>query len=241
MNSIHPPLEVTNVLIASLRLYQDNWRQMFVVGWLANMAAWLVNVLISAALGRTGGASVVADVIMGQYIFGLLLLVAADRLAGLSSPIQTYLAKLGTVIGPLVVLGLLAGLLTGLAALAFLLPAIYVGGRLLVMSPIIVFEEAPWQAMRKSWALTADPYTWPAVGFGLLLSALILVLIVVGIMPALMFGGMGDGILARIFYEGFYGSAIGSVFGGISATATLLLYLRLKELTTGGDVSDVFE
>lgn len=87
---------------------------------------------------------------------------------------------------------LLSALPTGVAVLAFVLPAIYVTGRLFLLIPLALSSKGrtPLDLLKESWSRTA-PAAWPIFGFMLLA-----ILAIFGL--SLIAGGVG-GALGAVF------------------------------------------
>lgn len=237
-----PPLGIAALLTGSFRILFAHFGFLFPLAFVPALAlAALSRVVVPAGIDPAAAgltqptaseiAFLLANVLAGFVVAGVLCLAALDALLGKRHSLRDYLAQTLRHIGPIVALGLLVSVATGLGMLFLLLPGLYLLARYLPWTPAVVFENAGWSGLARAQDLTAG-YRWPLVGaaalLGLALAALVLAL--APIMSGAAGGGIVGGIVEGVF-AGFYYALI-SVF-------TAIAYLRLREIKEGMSAADI--
>lgn len=141
---------------------------------------------------------------------------------------------------PILLLGIVAGLMTGVAFLALIVPGLYVAAMVYVFVPAIVFEGQGFSALGRSIELTKG-YRWAIVGVLLVFGALIWVItIVAGVIIALF---ASDYWVSGGTVNNWIGAVIEAVVQGltlpISMIGTGLVFARLREIKEGGAAEDL--
>ncbi|WP_424928412.1 hypothetical protein [Amaricoccus tamworthensis] len=174
-----------------------------------------------------GGAflsSMLLITVIWNYASGVLCLATVDCLNERRRPLAEYLTRPIPKIGPMVVLGLLVAIATGLGAFLFIVPGFYIYAMYLVLVPVIVLEDGDWRSLTRTRDLTHG-HRWTIV-----LALVILVVMLIGasmvVSPVITpnatgeFSLMGNVLAALVQGMTF---AVFSIF-------TTLVYVRLVGL-----------
>jgi hypothetical protein len=162
------------------------------------------------------------------------LLVQAAYDAKLDRPLTPgrYMGPAMRAALPIAILSLVAGILTGIAALALVIPGLWVYAVFSVMPAAVMIEKVGFGGLGRSSALTKE-YRWPILG------AIILVGIVnwlINVAAVFVVGLVGGGSVVVAVLVLSVLSAIGAALGSI---AVALIYARLREIKEGTSVRDI--
>ncbi|MEG3083091.1 glycerophosphoryl diester phosphodiesterase membrane domain-containing protein [Sphingomonas sp. PB2P12] len=119
----------------------------------------------------------------------------------------------------------------GLYGLAYLLIAIWISARLVLLNPVILNERRGIGAMRRSVQLTKG-LTWRIIGVLILFAIVMLISTwaaqaVTGIIFRLALGA--DGIATATFLSGIVATIVTTVFTALAAVFTAQLYVAVRE------------
>ncbi len=138
---------------------------------------------------------------------------------------------------PLIVVSLVSIVVVFAGFIALLIPGIYIGTRIIVATPALLFEGVgPGAALRRSWRLVADRW-WAS--FGLVLVALLLVTVVSSVLQLLLVAPLiaGDGSEALAATLTTIGSIVSNVLTlPFLAAAITVLYFDLRVRKEGFDL-----
>jgi hypothetical protein len=176
------------------------------------------------------GVVLFVDVMASFVITGVMCLAALDAVLGKRHTVSEYLRQTLRHIAPIVGLGLLVSIATGIGALLLILPGFYVVARYLPWTPAVVFENAGWSGLGRGQSLT-EGYRWPLVG-AVLLMGVIVTIILLAAGPAIV--AVGEG-LAGVLVEG----AFTAFYYALIAVFTALVYIRLREIKDGMSAADI--
>jgi len=175
----------------------------------------------------------IVDLVVYSITTALLVQLAYD--AKLKKPIRPakYVGPALSAIFPITILGILVSLLIGLAALALIIPGLWVYAVFSVMEPAVVIERLGFKGLGRSEKLTKN-YRWPIVGALALgwVCALIVIVIALGISDSAMSSDML--LVATLSYAAFT-----SVGTGLLSILTALIYARLREIKEGVSVDQI--
>lgn len=175
----------------------------------------------------------IVDLVVYSITTALLVQLAYD--AKLKKPIRPakYVGPALSAIFPITILGILVSLLIGLAALALIIPGLWVYAVFSVMEPAVVIERLGFKGLGRSEKLTKN-YRWPIVGALALgwVCALIVIVIALGISDYAMSSDML--LVATLSYAAFT-----SVGTGLLSILTALIYARLREIKEGVSVDQI--
>ncbi|OLF71005.1 hypothetical protein AWH62_13135 [Maricaulis sp. W15] len=202
-------------------------------------------------LDTLGQSFMVAGLSMILIIFLQAIIVRMSiSLNGGQGP-QLGAALRGAVTGflPIIILGIVAGIATGIGFILLIVPGLYVLALLYVYVPAIVFEKAGFSALGRSEDLTKG-YRWAIVG--VILVIMVLTWIISAIYSAVIFstvvdlGAVVDGstdpaaiAAATPWWLNLVASAVQAVTLPITLIASGLVYARLREIKEGGSTSDL--
>ncbi|WP_305987923.1 hypothetical protein [Roseibium sp. MMSF_3544] len=175
----------------------------------------------------------IVDLVVYSITTALLVQLAYD--AKLKKPIRPakYVGPALSAIFPITILGILVSLLIGLAALALIIPGLWVYAVFSVMEPAVVIERLGFKGLGRSEKLTKN-YRWPIVGALALgwVCALIVIVVALGISDYAMSSDML--LVATLSYAAFT-----SVGTGLLSILTALIYARLREIKEGVSVDQI--
>lgn len=184
----------------------------------------------------SGGASALTglvDLVVYSVTTAFLVQLAYD--AKLKRPIRLgkYIAPALASIFPIAILGIVVGLLVGVAALALIIPGLWVYAVFSVMEPAVVIERLGFKGLGRSAKLTKG-YRWPILGALAITWACAMAIIVLALFVTDL--AMSSGILAVsiVLYAAL--TAIGT---GLVSILTALIYARLREIKEGVSVDQI--
>ncbi len=228
-----PSLGLGNLLGRTVTLVIAN------LGFLFPLA--FVPALIAAVIGQLAGGqpqldgsvppqpgpgaflAILVNIFISFLVAGVMCLAALDALLGKRHSIGDYVRQTMRHIAPIILLGALIYVAAGVAAIALLLPGLYVLARFLPWTPAIVFENAGWSGLSRAQELT-EGYRWPLVA-AIIVIGLIVVAMMLVFGPIAAIGGPIIAILVEAVFTGLY-YALVSVFAA-------LVYMRLREIKEG--------
>lgn len=181
-------------------------------------------------LSMAEGVVLFVDVMASFVITGVMCLAALDAVLGKRHTVSEYLRQTLRHIAPIVGLGLLVSIATGLGALLLIVPGLYVMARYLPWTPAVVFENAGWSGLARGQSLS-EGYRWPLVG-AVLLMGVIVTIILLAVGPVMV--AVGEG-LAGVLVEG----AFTAFYYALIAVFTALVYIRLREIKDGMSAADI--
>ncbi|MCW2309414.1 hypothetical protein [Rhodobium gokarnense] len=201
------------------------------VGWSVTLGLTEVNTSNAGAAAASFFQTLIDQVV---YAIATALLVQLAYDAKLKRPLRMgqYISRAFGSALPIAILGLAAGFLAVIAALALIIPGLWVYAVFSVMAPAVVIEGIGFRGLGRSAQLTKG-YRWPILGT-LVLVGIILVLISLagGVIIAMigtssLFIGAGALALLTAFFMGFGGIVIA------------LIYARLREIKEGVSVDEI--
>lgn len=248
-----PPLGVGSIISESFSIFFRN----FVAVVLLAFVPTLIGALISyALLGRelllgvsdpdfTDSGVIVAyllTIVISLAIYGvtvaLLVQLAYDVKTGRRATIGRYVGPAMAAAVPIGILGLVAGILTGIAAIALIIPGLWVYAVFSVMPPAVVIDKVGFGGLGRSASLTKD-YRWPILGAIILIGIINAALgFAGGFVNGLLLtqtGFGGSGLLVYIVIDAFFNA----IFAGLGGIVIALIYARLREIKEGVSVSDL--
>ncbi len=178
----------------------------------------------------TPGVALVLFVIPG-LVGAIAQLAVAHMVARPDAPPRVALAAALAAMPTYVLTLLITAIPTGLAFLLLIVPGLYLVARLFLLLPVAVLEPGSATAiLRRSWDMTA-PHAWTLLWF-LLLAALFLLgaaVLATGVASAMasvltLLGAKSVGNFAAALLP----AVISAVFSMASATASTVVYLRLR-------------
>jgi hypothetical protein len=193
----------------------------------------------------TGGASLIpfALSIIGQLVMSgvttaLLMQLAYDAKLERPLVLGKYVGPAISAAIPIAVLGLLAGILVGFAAIALILPGLWLYAVFSVMPAAVVIEKAGFGGLGRSASLTKE-YRWPILGAIILIFIVnflisVAALFLVGLLISAM-GGSTIGVVIGVLAF----AALSAVGVGLGSIAIALIYARLREIKEGTSVRDI--
>ena len=180
--------------------------------------------------------SILIDLVVYAISTGLLVQLAYDAKLGRPLQIGKYISRALSAALPIAVLSLVAGIVVGIALIAFIVPGLWAYALFSLMPAAVVIEKAGFNGLERSVDLTKQ-YRWPIVGaLVVVIICALLINVVGGFIMAFAGGAMviNAVILALM-------TAFTSGLGGI---AIALIYARLREIKEGisvDQISAVFE
>ena len=184
----------------------------------------------------------VLSVVVQLVAYGVstALLVQAAYDAKLERPLtpSRYTGPAMKAALPIAILSLIAGILTGIAFIALVVPGLWVYAVFSVMPAAVMIEKVGFGGLGRSAALTKD-YRWPILGAIILVGIVnflinLVATFVVGLLIASM-GASGAGLVVAVLLLSVL-SAVGVALGSI---AVALIYARLREIKEGTSVQDI--
>lgn len=241
----HIPLGVGALLAYSFSILFRHFFPIVSIGFLPSLlgvllSGYLVGFETVLSLEETETSASGADALISLidlvvYSVTTALLVQLAYDAKLNRPIKVtrYLLPALSSIVPIAILGTAVSILMGIAAIAFIIPGIWVYAVFSVMEPAVVIERLGFRGLGRSEKLTKD-YRWPIAGALVLAWICALIIIVVALVAADF--AMTSGILAIsiLLYAAF--TAIGT---GLLSILTALIYARLREIKEGVSIDQI--
>ncbi|WP_112323774.1 hypothetical protein [Oceanibium sediminis] len=214
---------------SALQLFKQQAFVLVSFGFVAGLGSWSFASIMRPALGAM--PTLVFETVIGSLIFAAQILLADDGRLGRRRPLEAVWARLQPRLVPLIVLPVAAAGLTVAGLLLLIVPGIYVAALLLPMTAIIVLEPPSMGALRRSIEL-ARPEGWPLAGVVL---RLVLVFFLATVPVSLILQQVVQGVgPALIWQAGII--AVNAALSGLSATVSLLVYLKLTEMERPEDV-----
>lgn len=175
--------------------------------------------------------SILVNMVVYAIATGLLVQLAYDAKLRRPLKMDQYVSRaLGAAV-PITVLGLAAGILTAIAAVALIIPGLWVYAVFSVIAPAVVIEQAGFRGLNRSAELTKE-YRWPILG----------ALIVIGICGALV-NLVGDFIMSTIgggiLINAILYAVLSAVVYGLGGIAVALIYARLRQIKEGISVDQI--
>ncbi|MBG6174746.1 putative membrane protein [Labrenzia sp. EL_208] len=204
-------------------------------GYLVGFEALLSLGETDAPSGAASALTSLVDLVVYSLTTAFLVQLAYD--AKLNRPIRIakYIRPALASVIPIAILGIVVGLLIGLAAIAFIIPGLWVYAVFSVMEPAVVIERLGFRGLGRSEKLTKN-YRWPIVGALVLAWICALVIIVVALFAADF--ALTSGVLAVSIFLYATFTAVGT---GLLSILTALIYARLREIKEGVSVDQIAE
>jgi len=243
-----PPLGVGTLIGDSFRILFKHIGPVLVMGTIPSLLGLLVSGAVigfDATLGledadvtgvSTTGAEIftsLVDMVVYSVTAAFMVQLAYD--AKLQRPIRIgryFGPALGALV-PIIILGLAVGILASIAAIALLLPGLWVYAVFSVMEPAVVIERIGFRGLSRSSELTRE-YRWPIAG------ALVLVWIcAIALIFAAAFAGIfllthTGKVPAVIFFAVLTGLGTSLI-----SILVALVYARLREIKEGIGVDQI--
>ncbi|MEM8657089.1 MAG: hypothetical protein AAGF22_03250, partial [Pseudomonadota bacterium] len=138
------------LFFSALRVWRDNLLVLTGLAFLMNLALYAVGLVLLTVLGLN---STFLDLIFGPLIGAILMLVAADVVAGQQVDLRAHVNRVSALFAPLVILSLAVAFLAVIGLMALIIPGLYVVAVFIAVTPLILFENAGWDALRRSFEL----------------------------------------------------------------------------------------
>lgn len=241
------PLGVGTLISETFGLTASQFMRLVPILFVPNFFVSLASVLLVGGnvLASTEPVPMQEPNVAGLVIVMLLQLVAGSLATAVVIMI-IYDAKLGrrTDLGaavryalgylvPIVVLSLAAGIASGLATLALVVPGLWVFAVFSMLVPCVLVEQAGFNGLSRSAQITKG-YRWPVLG------ALVVVMIVVVVLSIVLQAvlapiamSLGVAVSVLVF------SLIAAVTGIPYCVLITLIYARLREIKEGRGVEDL--
>jgi hypothetical protein len=177
--------------------------------------------------------STVIQIALAGVTTGLLIQLAYD--SKLSKPItpMAYVAPALAVVVPLTLLSFVAGLAAGIAAIALVIPGLWVYAVFSVMPAAVIIEKVGFGGLGRSVELTRE-YRWPIVGAVILMGICNFVIqLVAGFIIGLVAGATG--VVGALIIM----ALLSAVTYGLGSILVALIYARLREIKEGASVRDI--
>lgn len=251
MNTGQQSLGVGKIVSDTFSLFISQIANIFVLVFLPTLVIVLIQYWLTPNLDPSDPAFNPDDISVGGQILSVVVVLVGMSLisalvirlaydAKVGNPIRpgAYFSSAFAVVVPLVICNIVVSLAVGIAAMALLIPGLWVYAVWCCVTPAIVIENAGFGSFGRSAQLTKE-YRWPCLG----------ALIVVGIcayIPILIIGMLfGFGVASGSI--GF-----GLVYVLVNAVATViymaaigicvaLVYARLREIKEGTSVEQLAE
>ncbi|WP_299478416.1 hypothetical protein [uncultured Roseibium sp.] len=242
---VHIPLGVGTLIAESFSILFRQFVPVVVIGFVPSLLGVVLGgylVGFEAVLGfeetnaSSGGASALVsliDLVVYSITTAFMVQLAYD--AKLKRPVRIgkYIGPAMSAIFPIAILGIAVGILMGVAALAFIIPGLWVYAVFSVMEPAVVIERLGFKGLGRSEKLTKN-YRWPIVGALVITWICALVIIIIALVVADL--ALTSGILAVsiVIY-----AALTAVGTGLISILTALIYARLREIKEGVSVDEI--
>lgn len=244
-----PPLGVGSLIGESFSILFSKFLQIFLVAY----GPTLLGLLLSGALlgfgaiagtsapeisGAGTGIAVILTIIISIIVYGittaLLVQLAYDAKLGRQVRLSKYLGPAFAAIIPIVILGLVVGVLFMIGFVLLVIPGLWIYAVFAVVAPAIVIEGAGFGGLGRSAALTKE-YRWPIVGSFLLL---ILIMIVVELVAGFLIGIVST-IFGSVILDIVLSAALSTFGAGLGSILIALIYARLREIKEGVSVDQI--
>lgn len=228
------PFGATRVFTAAVSLWWSAWLPLTGVGFLASLAIEAV----LWPLGTGNGFRYVLDFGLGALMTGVIVLLAADALAGGPYRLGAHVQHVLSLAGAIFALNLFTVIVMALGFMLLIIPGIYALALFLPLMPVLLLEKHGWTSIQRTMDLTR-PHVVGVIGlvFWLMGAVVLASLPLVGIVSAFPDDGSFD--ILNLGVGLFFGANLGAVVSCV----TLVTYQRLLELSGGGgsNVERVFE
>lgn len=196
-----------------------------------------------SAPGAGFGFAVLLTILISIVVYGittaLLIQLAYDAKLGRPIQLGRYFGPAMAALVPLVVLGLVVGILFMLGLIALVIPGLWVYAVFAVVAPAVIIENAGFKAMSRSRELTKE-YRWPIVGAIVLLMIISILINIV----AEFLTGIISAIFGSLILDIILSAAISTIGAGLGSILVALIYARLREIKEGvsvGQIAAVFD
>ncbi len=246
--SPHQPLGVGSIVSESFSILFRNLIPVAITSVVPILLGLIVSGLIigfPAALGTSDPEffgenawilfilSVIFQLVFYAIVVASLVQLAYDAKLGRPFRYGNYAKAAIATIVPNVVIMVLVTILVGLAAIAFVIPGLWVYAVYSIVIPALVIERVGFGAMGRSQALTKG-YRWPVFGTIFLIGICAAILNTAAVFVAgLLSGTLGGSVIlvAAVIQAIFF-----SVAYGLSSIAVALIYARLRDIKEGVSV-----
>lgn len=241
----HVPLGVGTLVAESFSTLGRHFFPILVIGFIPSLAGVVLSGMLVGydtvlSLEDTetasGGASALiglVDLVVYSVTTAFLVQLAYDARLKRSVRLGRYVGPAMSSIIPIAILGIIVGLLVGVAALAFVIPGLWVYAVFSVMEPSIVIERLGFRGLGRSAKLTKG-YRWPILGALAITWTCAMVIIVLALFAADLVMDSGSLALSIVLYAAL--TAIGT---GLVSILTALIYARLREIKEGVSVDQI--
>lgn len=243
------PLGVGAIVGESFSILFGNFLKVMILGFVPTLLSLLISgVLIGwgATLGMADPGLIAPAAITGFIIsliaqvglygltIGLLVLFAYDAKQGRTHPLMSYVNPALRSAFPIAILAIVAGIATGLASLALIIPGLWVYAVFSVFVPAVVVDRAGFGALGRSAQLTKG-YRWPIVGTVVIIGICTFVLSFVANFIAGLVDTVGLGTPISVVVAALVNAAV----YGLSGISVALIYARLREIKEGVGIDDL--
>ena len=185
-----PPLGVGSLISESFSILLSRFFQVITIGFVPGIIGVLISGMLVGYEETTGlaepqftdagdllahGVSFIVNMVIYSITTALLVQLAYDT--KLQRPVQIgrYFGPALSAVIPLAILSIVATTLAAIAAMAFIVPGLWVAAVFSVLAPAIVIERVGFGGLSRSAALTKE-FRWPIVGAMLLMIACAIVI-----------------------------------------------------------------
>ncbi|QNL19611.1 hypothetical protein HXX25_09930 [Hyphobacterium sp. CCMP332] len=253
------PLDVGRMISQSFGLYFKNLPVFFLIVFIPTLIFELFFNRLFASNFQNDPSDVLAMLAgtFGSLFVYLVLMILAQavivRMAvslqvGQGSAVGKAISAALAGFFPILILGILVGLMTGIGLVFLIVPGLYIMAMFYVMVPTIVFENAGFGALERSLKLTEN-YRWAIIGTAIVLIIIIWIVSAIGgaiLVGAFMATGGSDTFLqgntaSYPIWFSVLNAAISSLAAPLSLIASGVVYARLKEIKEGGQAGDLLK
>ena len=245
------PLGVGNIISDSFSILMSNIVKVLVLGFVGTFIGFIINQALvgdpaqsfqpgasAASIWVPAVLSIIISMVVYSLVIALLVQVAYDAKLNRSRPLGDYFGPAISAIVPLSVLSIAVGIMVGLAAIALLIPGLWVYAVFCTMAPAVVIEKAGFGALGRSAALTKE-YRWPIAGaLIVILIITYLIQLVAGFITVILGVGLASGFGGSLIF-GIISSALGAIGYGLGGISVALIYARLREIKEGVGVDEI--
>jgi len=212
-------------------LYRSDFFVLTAVPFLGNLLIEALSLILAAS-----GASVTIgfNLIFGPVIAAIVIVLARDAEQQRRVPFPDTLAVVMPHFSRLVILSVIAAILAALGLFLLIVPGLYITAVLMIHVPLILFKDAGWQALQRSFELS-KPHAWQLVL--VLLMLVVIVFVLIGIGGAIV-GALQTAIDAPLIWTAVLGFLSAILTGGYAC----LVYVTYQTIFGDGDnVDEVFQ
>ncbi|WP_029062639.1 hypothetical protein [Labrenzia sp. DG1229] len=244
-----PPLGVGSLIGESFSILFGKFLQVFLVAYGPTLLGLLLSgallgfgVIAGTAAPDIGGAgsaiAILLTIVISIVTYGittaLLVQLAYDAKLGRQIRLGKYLGPAFAALIPIVILGLVVGVLFMIGLALFVIPGLWIYAVFSVLAPAIVIEKAGFGGLGRSAGLTKE-YRWPIVGAILLL---ILIMTVVELVAGFLIGIVST-IFGSVILDIVLSAALSTFGAGLGSILIALIYARLREIKEGVSVDQI--